>query len=249
MRRLTIVVAVLALAAVPAFAQSKSTVVNTVHDTTKHGETVANVCTGCHTPHINNTTDIGVLFWAREAANTATFQVYAAPLTTTEADITKPAAAAVSSAWYSYLCLTCHDSGGSTATAAGFLDVTNLKFPHDFSGASGIDRTHFGGTTLQTDHPVNFTYDATVHTATLGYNPPAASAHPGGANKVGALPLFDGGGRNDTVQCATCHNPHATNYAYAGGADGSGTPAGLTRTFFLRTPAGLSGVLCLECHN
>jgi len=248
MRRFTIVVAVLALAAVPAFAQSKASVVSTVHDTTKHGETVANVCTGCHTPHINNTTDIGVLFWAREAASTATFQVYAAPLTTTEASITKPTTGATSSAWYSYLCLTCHDDGGSTATA-GFLNTTNLKFPHDLSGGGGIDRTHFAGTTLQTDHPVNFVYDSAVHTVALGYNAPAASAHAGGANKVGALPLFDGGGRDSTVQCATCHNPHAANYTYAGEATGSGTPGGQTRTFFLRTAAGPSGVLCLECHN
>ena len=221
MRRLLVLLALVVLPAGLALAQ-KNTVANTVHDITKHTgvgiEKTTIVCTNCHTPHKTNAT--APLLWARSYATTSTFNKYAGTTTVTTVDITKPTVTA-DPMWNSYLCMSCHDNAGSVSDA--YLGTTGLTYHF------GTD-TKFAQTTLQTDHPVNFQYTGL----------PAADYNAAAGGKVGVLPVYSGNSKTDTVQCSTCHNVHATNYAFD-----PATPPSSGRTYFLRT----STNICLECHK
>lgn len=227
MRRLFRLLVVVAVFATPAFAQ-KSSVNGTVHDISLHtgaAESTTISCTNCHTPHISQAST--PLFWARSFASTATFNAYTGNTVVTEVNITSPAAQD-DPMWFSYLCMSCHDSGGSAADT--FLGAVGLTFHF-------TPDTQFGGTTLETDHPVNFEYTAAAGLDfTTDYNAVAGGA-------VGNLPVFSGGTKTDTIQCASCHDVHASNYAFVVATP----PAAADRTKFLRTPAGAN--LCLECHQ
>jgi predicted CXXCH cytochrome family protein len=111
----------------------------------------------------------------------------------------------------SRLCLSCHDG------------VTNIDAFGSSAGSTDID-TKFSGTTanigldLQDDHPVM----VTMPDGTGGFN--ARSSVDGTQAK-----LF--GSSTDTVECASCHDPHLTDNGH-----------------FLRVDNGGS-VICLDCHN
>lgn len=132
----------------------------------------------------------------------------------------------------------------STGGLAGF--VTGIGTGPVLMGA--IDSTRVIGTDLSNDHPVNINYataltagdtglwdiTAAGQSATIG----VANATPGVALTAVRTYTISNGQQvpepilfNDTVQCASCHNPHSTQY-----------------DAFLRDTLDGSQ-LCLDCHG
>jgi predicted CXXCH cytochrome family protein len=109
---------------------------------------------------------------------------------------------------YSLLCLSCHDGVTSTFTTA-MTTVNRVGYKTSFGG-SGTDS--YG---LTNDHPVNMPYDPIKNTSLQAVTTVTAN-----------LPLF---GTTNTLQCATCHEPHNN-----------------TNTRFLRQ--GNNTTLCTSCH-
>lgn len=178
------------------------------------------VCVYCHTPH--NGSNAGAPLWNRSTPATA-YQMYNAAYSPT-IDMTVAATpGAVSKA-----CLSCHD--GSIALGALLnLDGAVADLAMTPQGAGGAKGTYTGnnmsggspfiGSDLRNDHPVAITYDNTA----AGDTAFVAAV----AGKVGTLPLYGAGA--DQVECATCHNPHATT------------------ANFLRV-ANTGSALCTTCH-
>lgn len=161
------------------------------------------MCGPCHVPHNANGLTGAPLWSHATSAAAGTFTLYAG--TNMDAtDLGQPTGT-------SLMCLSCHD--GSTALnnhlSAGAADATVF--------VNGDQ--NFVGTNLQNDHPVSFTYDATLFGNDPGLNDPAGAA-------VAAL-LFSG-----KVECSSCHDPHD---------DGGFT--GMLRA------DNTNSQLCLTCHN
>lgn len=141
------------------------------------------VCVFCHVPH-NFATDAPAPLWNR-ADPSGPFTPYSSS-TLDAGGGTAPSPTGVSLA-----CLSCHD--GVTAFNAllqnpGVTLGTNTTMT-DIAGTNAVV-----GPDLSNDHPVSI-----VTTADSAINTPATIIAAG-------VPLFGGG--NDTVQCASCHNPH-----------------------------------------
>lgn len=194
----------------------KKNVITTVHDIGGKG------CESCHAPH-NGSVTTGltdqstgqILLWDRKFTTFATFGTYTSPtmdLTPTEIG-GAPVLGSPDPRIYSLLCMSCHD-GVTTPSAIDWTKLAQQEFAIGDNNAS----TSYG---LTNDHPVNMTYDPTKDTQkgldTL-------------ANAQAAGLMF--WGASNTVQCATCHDPHDP------GPDGAD---------FLRVTMTGSG-LCLKCH-
>lgn len=198
-----LVVAIIAMVATTAWSQ-KAGVIGTVHDVNNNG------CKSCHAPHNGAVATGGtnqgsgqILLWDRDFT-TQTFGTYSSPtLNNTTAEIGTTTPAATEPRLYSFLCMSCHD-GVTTPTLIG---PTSTR-------AVGNPTNSFG---LQNDHPVNMNFDPTQDTGLASL----ASVTTAG------LVLY---GASNTVQCASCHNPHND-----------------TNSPFLRRSNVNSG-LCLTCH-
>lgn len=215
---LLLVVVVMAFVSTSAFAQ-KAGVIGTVHDVSGAG------CATCHLPHngsdttgafptvYNDPTTLSlqntgkILLWDR-AFTSVTFGVYDSPTLdspATEVGTTTPLA--TDARLYSFLCMSCHD--GVTSPSLSLLGVG----PTDPASVGNVANS----AGLTNDHPVNMAYDPVADTGL------AAIAT---VNTAG-LELFGG---TNTVQCATCHDPHND-----------------TNTPFLRV-SNTGSALCLTCH-
>ncbi len=182
------------------------TIVGSAHDFS--GETWnpgGEICITCHTPHHANTTVAEAPLWNHDVT-TATFTVYSS--STLDATVGQPNNE-------SKLCLSCHD--GSVA-----LD--------NFGGATGGTNFITGdaliGTDLSNDHPVSFTYDATLATNDGGlFDPTTTNSGLGGT--IDNDMLFTA-----RLECASCHDVH----------NGSGVGNLLVKS-------NAASALCLTCHN
>jgi len=196
-----------------ALAQDDTTIVGSIHDFRVQGW--ANngnneICIVCHTPHNAISPQDGPL-WNR-ALTTSTFTLYS-PNTTPGSDIdgtgfNQPTGV-------SKLCLSCHDG---TIAIDAFGGLTGTEKMDDINAAANIGDVVGTVGDLRNDHPVAFTFP-TTDTEIV-----AAS---GGL--VAGLPLFGVG--QDQMECASCHDVHATN----------------TYDQLLRVDNVGSG-LCLTCH-
>jgi predicted CXXCH cytochrome family protein len=200
----------LALAcAAPALAQ-KSAMLGGLHDTRATGNT-GDSCAGCHTPH-NANTSYKALLWNRAYVPTAAaFTPYDV---TTNADFKGGAVSLGAGSATSLLCMSCHD--GTTALNS----VINVPAGTTFKtgtvpGASGL------GTDLSNDHPVGFSYDASI----TGQGTPAKLVATPDPTKV---KLFGASGAR-RVECASCHDVHTS------------------AARFLRSP-NTNSAMCLACH-
>ena len=184
----------------------KSTVIGTPHDTDAGG----NGCINCHVPHQLDPKG-RTLLWNPDFT-TLVFGIY-------DSGTMDSTAVEVGDATYSglnppigaksrtVLCLSCHDGTTTTAliAAGSQWDIGSLT---DSDG-------------LRNDHPVNMAFDPV---ADPGLNTIASVQ----ATNVRLFPE----GSNETVQCASCHDPHGA--------------APLT-SFYLRVSNTNSG-LCVTCH-
>jgi predicted CXXCH cytochrome family protein len=201
--------ALTALLAVPVVTQGAS-IVGSAHDLRSGGPsawkgTNDQTCVYCHTPHNGLSTLIPL--WNHPTTATASFTLYPSG-GTLNATPGQPTGA-------SRACLSCHDG---TLAADSFGTSTGT---HPLTGPALL------GTDLSNDHPISFTYDATLVTADTASNGGVVGlVSPSSASLVVAgIPLFSG-----KLECASCHNVHDP-------ANGS----------FLRVNNAQSA-LCLKCH-
>jgi predicted CXXCH cytochrome family protein len=225
-----------------------------------HSTTLNQICYFCHTPHQEmNTTDPAVTtppnaqipLWNHYLSNVSSYGVYSSPsfdaLGTNIADLGATNIAGTARA--SNLCLSCHDGTvGVNTLYKGVYSATGNTSPamscngttvaantpcYMPSGAVFPQNPALG---LREDHPINFTYDATLAAKTVDLVTPTYNTTGIGGTRYGVtgsaaglfLPLFV----NNTMQCATCHNVHSNRI---------GRP-------FLRDTT-TNSALCLDCHG
>lgn len=163
----------------------------------------ANGCKSCHAPHNGALANGGaqttgqIQLWSRSfPASANTFGVYDSNTMANKATDVGGSALTTSTdvRMYSLLCLSCHD--GVTSSFSPAMKATNMVGSKAAFGGGAIDSAG-----LSNDHPINMPYDPTKNTSLQSL-----------ATVGSALPLF---GSSNTVQCATCHDPHSninTNY-------------------------------------
>lgn len=154
------------------------------------------ICIFCHTPHDAIKND-NIPLWNHTLSTTASYGVYTSP-TFDASDAADVAAATEAAAVVTNLCLSCHDG---TVAINSLNNVSNINGTTTMTGVDG-DGTLPAissnlGTSLTNDHPVNFTYDATLVSADGGLHDPTTLA-----NAI----VFNG-----KVQCASCHDPHTSD--------------------------------------
>jgi predicted CXXCH cytochrome family protein len=189
------------LATTSAGLQAASGITGTKHDLSTKGWGSTELCIFCHTPHNSDKTVTDAPLWNHKVT-TASFSTYTSP--TMNASVGQPSSS-------SRLCLSCHDG---TVAMDSFGGVTGT---HSMTG------TNLLGTDLVNDHPISFTYDAS-----LAANDNGGLVVPVSSSKVdaaGNVPLFAG-----KIECASCHQVHS-----------SANPP------FLRIP-NTGSQLCLKCH-
>ncbi len=218
---------------------SKGTISTTEHDFSATNST-GELCGYCHLPHMDSGTN-KTLLW-NHATNTASaYTKYnSATLNATITALDQSnSTQQTGPEFYSLACMSCHD--GATANNVvyrvpdGLTGTPSGSF-FTIGTATPMAADHILGTDLANDHPVNFTYDSTLATADGGLFTPATpnASGPGyvrtkttGTSGQVTVPVLF----NNTVQCATCHNPH----------NNSTSP-------FLRK-ANTGSALCLDCHS
>ncbi len=213
-----IVGVVVALFSAASFAQ---TIVTSKHDLSVSGDTAAHstnesqVCIFCHTPHQKTIT--AKPLWNKNLSAVASYGVYtSSSLNATLTDVG-------SGGTTSNLCLSCHDG----TVAVNSLDNMSTVGTPTMTGtgltANKISGNGLIGTSLTNDHPINFTYNASLVTLDGGLKTPVSANYVDAASKI---PLY-----TSMLQCASCHNPHDK-----------------TNGSFLRL-ANSGSALCLTCHN
>ncbi|VAW45972.1 Cytochrome c family protein [hydrothermal vent metagenome] len=212
----------------------------------------AEICVFCHTPHGTDTTAPAPL-WNKILPTAASFSTYDALGTATldgQIDLNEGG--------ISLACLSCHDGTTALDLVLNAPTVTQGTYRYDAAGTNlggGITMASFAtspvpvlGKDLKNDHPVGVQYagGGLTWAPITGANTVATGANDKLFNEpiwdnnrlwIGAigdagLPLYGNSASTfgPTVECASCHNPHKTDY-------GS----------FLRMSNAGSG-LCLACH-
>ncbi|NOX18903.1 MAG: cytochrome c3 family protein [Chlorobi bacterium] len=199
MKKLIALIALLFLTTT-AFAQ----ITGSAHDfSSESWNSSGEICITCHTPH-DAMTGYEPL-WNHEVT-ASTFTLYSS--STLDATLGQPDGP-------SKLCLSCHD--GTVA-----LD----NFGGTTTGTSFITGDALIGTDLSNDHPVSFTYDASLATTDGGLNDPTTTSS-GLGGMIDADMLY-----SNKMQCASCHDVH----------NGAGIDNLLVKS-------NASSALCLTCHN
>ena len=165
--------------------------------------TTGEVCIVCHTPH-KAVVGVDYPLWNHEVSSITNFPLYSSASMT--AVIGQPDG-------NSKLCLSCHDGqtaensfgGQMTGTAAHFSPTSRLNIGSNTWTAGNL------GLGLSDDHPISFTYDATLAAGNPAIKNPAttlANLYNGDpAGTISTEMLFSG-----KMQCCTCHDPH-NNYS------------------------------------
>lgn len=178
-------------------------ITGTAHDFSSAGWNASGeICIVCHTPH-NAISATDAPLW-NHTLTTASFTLYSS--STLDATLGQPDG-------NSLLCLSCHDGTVALDSYGGATGSTTI-------GAGGLV-----GTDLSDDHPVSFTYDATLYGLDPGLNDPDNTNSGLGSTITDDL-LFSG-----KMQCGSCHDVHDD-----------------TNGNFLIISNDASA-LCLTCHN
>jgi len=210
------------------------------------------VCVFCHTPHGSDTSAPAPL-WNKVLPTAASFTTYDALGTATldgQIDLNEGG--------ISLACLSCHDGTTALDLVLNAPTTTQGIYRYDAAGANlstgvlmtalpnGVSPVPVLDKDLRNDHPVGVQYAGGGLTwgPITGANTVATIANDKlfvdpiwdnnrlwvGAVGEAGLPLYKGATLGPTVECASCHNPHKTDF-------GS----------FLRMSNAGSG-LCLACH-
>jgi len=208
-KKLLVVLMALALMAGLSSISYAQTIVNSDHDfSTKGWNTTGELCIVCHTPHNADTSVAASPLWNHDVT-TKTFEVYTS--FTLNATVNQPDGV-------SKLCLSCHDG---TVALDSFGGGTGTSF---ISGGEKLE------TDLSDDHPISFTYDASLATADGEiFDPTAAFSGLPGGGTITVDMLF-----NDKLECASCHDVHNT------------VSAGNEKLLVI---SNVGSALCLTCHD
>lgn len=179
-------------------------ITGSAHDFSGSGWAGGEICLPCHTPHNADTTVASAPLWNHEVT-AATFTLYSG-LDMQAADLGQPDGV-------SKLCLSCHDGTVALDNYGGATGGTNFV------------STGLVGTDLSNDHPVSFTYDATLVTNDGELHPITATSGLGGT--ISSDLLFGG-----KVECSSCHDVH--------NKDGNAS---------LLVKSNAASALCLTCHD
>ncbi len=226
MRRLTIILFVaiaVAIVATSGWARfPKSQIAGSDHDLRSVFQSASyTLCSFCHIAHKpgDNPDGPGYLLWNHTMSDVTSYGVYQSDSlhATDIADLGGQVTV-------SNLCLSCHD--GTVAINSFYEGLARADFQGDIQeGTTFMDQEH-RITDLSKQHPVNFTYDASLATTDGGLRVPV------GWDRVDTnkeVPLY-----SSKMQCATCHDPHA------------GPP---NHVFFRDWPQSPEGSFCLYCHQ
>ncbi len=163
------------------------------------------ICATCHTPHDADNSISDAPLWNHEVT-TATFNPYTSSSLT--ATVGQPSGV-------SKLCLSCHDG---TVAIDNFGGATN--------GSEFATGDTLIGTDLRNDHPVSFTYDATLASNDGGlFDPTTKTTSLGGTIDADLLV-------SNKLECSSCHDVH----------DAAGND-------HILVIANNASNLCLTCHN
>lgn len=200
------------------------------------------VCVFCHTPHGADQT-AGAPLWNRQQ-HSSTFE-YTPYLSSTMDANTIPGQPAASSK----VCLSCHDG----TLAIGLVinlngKPANIAMTGTDAGGVMPDGTTAGtgytsnlGVDLSNDHPISFTYDATLSSIDGELRTPPTTYV--GNRSFGVKPIFPL--ESSQIQCPTCHDPHLST---------DSSPKFL-RGLRLQSTQPLGGyipssdIMCLACHD
>jgi hypothetical protein len=179
------------------------------------------ICVTCHVPHENSDMASSGLLWNHGYRTASVYSVYSS--TTLDGTATAPGAT-------SLLCLGCHDG---TIAVDSYGGATGSFFIDGSGGAFG-DVAAFGAD-LSNDHPIGLTYspgtgtdqDPELYSTTTD----TVAWGDGTARTVGDM-LQSG-----KVECASCHDVHATT---SGGTGGNTKLLNITND---------GSAICLACHN
>lgn len=189
-------------------------IVGSKHDFSTSGPNAAykstttnQVCVYCHAPHATGATPL----WSH-ASSVVSYGLYASP-TLNATDMGQPGVT-------SKLCLSCHDG---TVAVDSFGGATGTKL------ATGLALI---GTSLADDHPIGFSYNATLVSADPGLYAvtKAVTIGTGNTGTIDTKLLFAG-----KMECASCHDVHNST---------SGTAQ---ESKLLRITSSASA-LCTTCH-
>lgn len=178
-------------------------IVGTKHDFSSEAWSAGRICLPCHVPHDAKTDDDGssMVLWSHSVTN-ETFLMY-----TGFASERPDRDQDEQPGGPSKLCLSCHD--GATAVDA-------------FSGGpespSVFAETSLG-TDLRDDHPIGVQYPPDGF---AGFKPRA---------NLPPVKLVTWGGKNDRVECTSCHEPHSDDFGMFLRMDNTGS------------------ALCQQCHD
>ena len=226
------------------------------------------ICIFCHTPHgavgDEEAAGLNAPLWNRRLS-TARYILYDQVWSTSfEAYETKPKPNAPTG--YSRLCLSCHDGTIALGTVVNppgsgvYYQPFDMIYPTGQSPAGGAGTIPAGsgvttadtrviGTNLQNDHPVSFIYDSLLAVRDEELVDPGPALVPpakvGDSTPISPMRRYSGTvlDRYDSVQCTSCHNPHAATY-----------PKFLRTSYFNNDPAdpnypSASKIICLYCHD
>lgn len=209
------------------------------------------ICVFCHTPHGANTSAAAPLWNRSYSVETYT------PYTSSSMDaITAPPSQAASK-----MCLSCHDGTlaigavnvlGGQANVNINMDGTNAGKMPDGAYGSQSGHTRNLGINLTNDHPIAFTYDASLALADGELRNPGDESHIAtrSSGVKPAIPLIDEtASGNGKVECVTCHDPHIRG---EGGEDIKFLRLNRFQTSNAPTSAVFTegrDIICLACHR
>lgn len=185
---------------------SRGGIAGSKHDFSGKGWSGGEICLPCHAPH-NNTNITGYVLW-NHRTTTASYTMYDSG----SMDATMPTEPSPGSK----TCLSCHDG---TVALDSFGGSTGTNFMQSSS-------QYYVGTQLGNDHPISFTYNASLATSD-GFlkNPVSAVSGLGGTIQNDLL-------INDKVECSSCHDVH-NQYNVTG----------------LLKKSNAGSALCITCHS
>jgi predicted CXXCH cytochrome family protein len=187
------------------------------------------ICIFCHTPHSALKND-NIPLWNKALSTEATYGSYTSPTFQGGANgVTGVTNAATGEgASVSNLCLSCHDG---TVAFNSLANPSNARPTSTFLAGkdlmTGTALLGSGATALANDHPVNFSYAASIAGGDTSLTAPVVNTVTRAG--YGSVQLYGG-----MVQCASCHDPH--------------TSADPTNKAFLRVSMDAS-TLCQVCHT
>ncbi len=221
------------------------------------------ICIFCHTPHGSvgdeEAAGLNAPLWNR-GLSTARYILYDQVWSTSfEAYETKPKPKAPTG--YSRLCLSCHDGTIALGTVinapgSGTGFPFDMYYPTGQTPAGGAGRMPVGsgvttadtrviGTNLQNDHPVSFVYDSLLAARDEELVDPGPALVPpqkvSDATPISPMRRYPGSVTDifDSVQCTSCHNPHAVTF-----------PKFLRANYFNEPAEPEKGkIICNYCHD